>query len=322
MHDELAGDENLPEVLTASQPQPKKRGAPCQIEDGRLFSRRDYIIGALEYYWADVGWELQHARTPEQVRAALKPIAEELRHGLKPFLCDTPMECTTREFRSNLKVLQCLEKAGRPAYEQLEEAKDRLERVEYALKEHPTDPVLLQQLKVRKQRFEKAHDAQQEITRRCDELRDSVGKQRAHLAQKKVLGLFGCKRYEMSPTGLANGMAGLPEIGWRQSAARCGKKEPSHPYRNIYEMFLEIQRALPDRITSATDAVQHAKNYLKNSRNAYAKLLVPYYVRVAIEAAYSKKLKRGEAPYRVFAEYDRRSTRPSPADIVFADETF
>jgi hypothetical protein len=75
----------------------------------------------------------------------------------------------------------------------------------------------------------------------------------------------------------------------------------------------------------ATLTIEQVKAHLKKSkcRREYSvRTLIEewYYLRVAIETAYSQKPPRGAVPFRVFAEYRRRSSGRSQLDQVMAKE--
>jgi hypothetical protein len=120
-------------------------------------------------------------------------------------------------------------------------------------------------------------------------------------------------------------MAGLPFITWRRSAERCKKRNANHPFLNIYELFLEVERALAGPPQTAKLAIEQVKAHLikskRQSNHATQTLREEwYYLRVAVEASYSRRPPKDAIPYRVFAEYLRRSFCHSQLDQVMAKE--
>jgi hypothetical protein len=120
-------------------------------------------------------------------------------------------------------------------------------------------------------------------------------------------------------------MAGLPFISWRQSAIRCRRLDAGHRFPLQYEMFQEVARALATPPKTAEQAIEQAKKYLLTSKRQ-SQLSIQwlrdkwYFFRVAIETAYADKTERAAMPFKVFAEYQRRTSSPSRVDQVMQEE--
>jgi hypothetical protein len=55
--------------------------------------------------------------------------------------------------------------------------------------------------------------------------------------------LFGKKKYAVEPLNLANALAGLPNMGWRESLARCSKMPRCSPFAQLpYRVFEVVSR--------------------------------------------------------------------------------
>jgi hypothetical protein len=152
-----------------------------------------------------------------------------------------------------------------------------------------------------------------------------VRRQEAHIAQSELLDFIGSKRYTLSPLSFANAMAGLPFISWRQSAARCRRIKAAQHFPLQYEMFQEVARALVSPPKTVENAIEQAEKYLltnkRQSQLSIQRLREEwYFFRVAIETAYANKTERTAMPFKVFAEYQRRTATRSRYDQVMQEE--
>ncbi len=119
-------------------------------------------------------------------------------------------------------------------------------------------------------------------------------------------------------------MAGLPYISWRQSADRLKKTQIVHPYSLEFEKFRIVERSLipiPRNADSAKETLRisllrkkapdTATRFLRNEW---------YFLKCAVESAYFKGEERRALPFRIYAEYRRRTQSRTPADQVLQEE--
>jgi hypothetical protein len=80
--------------------------------------------------------------------------------------------------------------------------------------------------------------------------------------QTEFLGLLVSGRRSLSPLNLANGLAGLPEIGWRRSFDLCKEMSPNpeEPASMPYSAFEVVEEAFRK---SPKDSPEHAINRLR-----------------------------------------------------------
>src|SRR5216117_2973706 len=96
----------------------KQAGRPT-VDDGRLGGDRDALVWLLSVGWGDIGWQLERASTPQELREALEPLREHAcGHLVARFLRPTSISVTAKEIREDRKVL-------RKAIENLREAQTR-----------------------------------------------------------------------------------------------------------------------------------------------------------------------------------------------------
>jgi hypothetical protein len=322
---QLRGGNILLNASDAIQLKPKERGRPEEITDEILFPRRDTLLGIFEYHWAEVAWELQRAGTPESIRQAFQPISNPQRDELDFFLRETTQEATFKEFRAMRRVKSGLGIEFRKALTEEREAQEALNNVLGALQDRLSNAGTERLLHIYQRRYSQAKKHLDYLHTRIDAEENNLREQGAFLAQSELLNFIDSQRYSLCPMSFANAMAGLPFITWRRSTARCKKQEENHPFLNIYELFLEVERALAGPPQKAKLAIEQVKAHLiksKRQSNQATQTLREewYYLRVAIETAYSQEPPRGAIPFQVFTEYLRRSSRRSQLDQVLAKE--
>lgn len=314
----------MKQPLTGFEPELRKRGRPSPINETSLRSKLSDLHGAFEYHWAEIGWKLQRARTIAAVRKALQPITH-LRSSVELFLHESTETTSMKELRESRKATDGLRIGLRKANAEERETAERLERALGALKDMGPDDQLQQLCEKRKRRRADISEKVQELRNRLEASEHRVRRQEAYIAQSELLDFIGSKRYTLSPLTFANAMAGLPFISWRQSAIRCRRLDAGHRFPLQYEMFQEVARALATPPKTAEQAIEQAKKYLLTSKRQ-SQLSIQwlrdkwYFFRVAIETAYADKTERAAMPFKVFAEYQRRTSSPSRVDQVMQEE--
>ncbi len=77
----------------------------------------------------------------------------------------------------------------------------------------------------------------QRLTDEFDALSKKLRDQEAYVSRAELLDFLQSRRYAVNPRNLANALAGLPTMKWRQSFARCTHmsffSEPSFEYRVV-----------------------------------------------------------------------------------------
>jgi hypothetical protein len=290
-----------------------------------LFHRRDTLLGTFEFHWAEIAWELQRAETLKSIRQALQPIPEPRRYEFEPFLYEPTKKATFKELREQRRAKDGLGIEFRKALPEEQEAKRALDNLLGALKERVPDAQMKRLLERYQRRNSAAKERVADLRIRSDAAENSLREQGAYIAQSELVDFIGSQRYTLSPLSFANAMAGLPFIRWRQSASRCVRTKANHAFRNIYELFIEVQRALASPPQRAKFAIGQVEAHLKKSKrqSKYATQTLKeewYYLRVAIETVYSRKPPKDAIPYRVFAEYRQRSSARSQLDQVLEEE--
>jgi hypothetical protein len=204
-------------------------------------------------------------------------------------------------------------------------AKERLERALGALKDSGEEQ-LAQLVESRTKTHVAAVELVAGLKGKLEKCHDDLRSKEAYIAQSELLDFLCSGRYALTPLNVANAMAGLPFVAWRHSATRCGRTAANHGYGLYYEMFQHVAKALASPPGTAEAATEQVKKYLQSKRRTGAYSIVKlveedsYLLRKSIEAVYAALVPKSALPYRVFAEYQRRSSTRSRYDLVMQEE--
>jgi len=237
----------------------KEPGRPT-LSDGDLMGRRDRLVWFLSVSWPNIGWELPKARNRAKLYEALAP--SRGRPGddaIAIFVLPTSASTTAQEIR---KLGQKLGKSVDRRYAAQEEervygdllreadAAIKMNKIEKADTELELDPrldkkirdVMVSQFKQRDAKFRSARGAAIEANTLEQNLRSELQEKEAAFAQSELLDYIAKAQYARNPLSLANAMAGLPNLGWRQSYARCSKIKCTGWPTVWFSLFQTVQK--------------------------------------------------------------------------------
>lgn len=223
------------------------------IPDSFLLGARNAWAWLLEQSWPEIGWPLHSIRnrqksTIEDVRKALMPLKEKPDGGLAAaFYRDSSEPANATEIRKNRVKLSRLAGSRDAEISETQAKRDAQERLcleaEAALKE--TSPEARERIQSEADR-RKARLAELELSlRKAEGDRDSLDKklrdQEAYFYPAELLDFLHSRRYAVEPRNLANALAGLLYMQWRQSYSRCSQiPYDSEPHR-WYRVFVTIE---------------------------------------------------------------------------------
>src|SRR6266850_6802219 len=211
-----------------------KRGRPT-IPDNFLLGARNQWASLLEEPWPEIGWPLLQIRerptsTMDDVRKAFQPVKEKPHNsGLaNAFNRETVETATPAEVHKNRKRVGELQAEVHHAGARLDDIQRSIRGVEEALKIAPV---------------ENRNSIEEEITQRQHALfqlqgkinlltteRDALDKkslaQEGYVYAFELLDFLHSGRRAVNPKNVANALAGLPMMGWRQSHLRCSRMPP------------------------------------------------------------------------------------------------
>jgi hypothetical protein len=223
--------------------------------------------------------------------------------------------------------LRRLNESIRAAYDLQEQYRQSLERAEHALAGQWSEgekAIIQEKRDERKSEFDRAGAECLSLNNRQKDLQETLRDSEAYFARAEVARFCKSRRYRLNPLRVANALAGLPFIGWRQSAKRCGPRHCPNANGYTYQIF-KIFRRIVDSCRRREALVEYTEQWLRSRPesefHAIAELRKNwYYLRRAVqEVLKTKQFSRG-LPYSILREYLKRKSQPSAADLLFEEE--
>jgi hypothetical protein len=295
------------------------RGRPFSLSDEELGARRDSIHHALSVSWAAIGWKLQTARHIKHVRAALKP-AESNQWVARFLVCAQFPSEPSRSLVYDAKVKRA------EILNRVYALQEKLRREEELLQKFRS--ARAQADKRQAKRLKRPYEAQRRRTRRLARLYSRCSQEEAkltkeicalesHLGCAEILRFIRERRYSFTPSNLANAMAGLPEIGWRRSFARCSKMKKLMGGHFSFEIFVIIRRLLKRCHATRYKLVTcFRRNIPKIPMSDYVRSHLCnnwHFLKSALEEVDIRRTHPGERPFVVCDTYMRKCSGPRHA---------
>lgn len=238
--------------LSQAKSRVKRKRGRRTTEDKFLIGARNGWLSFLEKAWHEIGWHLLQIRkrgtgTLDDVRRVFEPIGgKPENHWVDSFLRAVPQASEGKERRVNKENAVVLQsEIQKMRFEQQE-----FERI-YAYAETAVQQagelekeIIQADADQKKRNLQELKDKLRMAENESNSLEQKVREQETHLYCSELLA-FLCKgKYAVKPVPLANSLAGLPQMGWRQSLARCSKMPRSsthvqYPY-GILEAISKI----------------------------------------------------------------------------------
>ena len=229
----------------------KKRTGRPPINQNRLLGDRDAILQLLSSKWERIGWRLERAHSPEMLRKAFRPLDKEQssKHLIQYFLRPTVENATAGQIRHTLKLLGEELEENDALRSQCNTLMQKYDQADSAgASAAPENKMLLnREFDKRATDFEKCERNLVASDYRLGDFENKLADQRAFLSQNELL-RFKARQYAHNPKTYANAMAGLPEIGARQSFRLCSKiTSPLWPSYH-FEIFRFIEKTWNNRV--------------------------------------------------------------------------
>jgi len=317
------------------------------IGDDELIEIRNGLLWLLSVKWADIGLLLSNATTPEKLRRALEPLrGHAYEYLVTPFLHPTPVTASAEEIRSLRKTRGGAIESERAAQSDYDRCFSDARKAELAMNEaesgaqQPYFSNMLQRWRECRQAQMKLNAAQA-VLKRME--RDVVDKE-AGFCQSELVDFIVRKKYARNPLGLANAMAGLPDMAWETSRERCSriKVEPNFHYQvfltisaiskrreryselPMVELFrqeiLKLPRVKLVRISGLL-AKEKGTDRIKLPNNIRSYLIENWpYLKAAITQVETLNSHPRRVPFLILATFARNLEKPrTPQDLVRAD---
>lgn len=325
--------EKILNLFTPGQSKPS-RGRPIAIEDGSLIGAREHLVWLFEQTWADVGEHLPWIKKPadvlEVVRVWDNPnLATGSSYIAKTLFRSSSIPATQKWLHATRLHLGKLNEAISHGYETQEKCQRDLDTAQRALGDHLSEAdkaKVLDQISRRGQKLAVAKAEFEALQKKAQELREKLLDGEAGFARAEFVRFCRSNRYRLTPLNLANALAGLPHIGWRQSAARCRKHPSTQENGQSIQIFKAIQRIVRSCVRRS-DLIKHAETWLRDRKTK--KSLGPaelrkkwYYLRWSLKTVLEAepRVSSRSLPFAITREYWKRTSRPSNVDALFEEE--
>ena len=207
-----------------------KRGRRT-IEDRFLIGARNSWLSFFEKVWHEIGWQLlqireQRSGTADDIRAVFEPIrGKPENHCADSFLRGEPDAAPSLQLRANRfrATARFSDMQKLRSQQQEQEYTSAYAQIAATQAQENEKEIIESEARRKKAHLEQLNEKVLWVEIESDYLDKKVREQETHLYCSELLG-FLCKgKYAVKPLPLANSLAGLPQMGWRQSLARCSK---------------------------------------------------------------------------------------------------
>jgi hypothetical protein len=301
------------------------RGRPALPEQQLRWSR-DELVGLLENSWPDVGWGLIHLKSRQEVPILFALWNEQrVSHLIKLLLRPTTKPATARALAAQRKQVRCMLEKAHVAYTHEQTCRDLLNNATRALGQEGLSraelDVVEEECKRRRINLETATEEHRRFNEAYQQATETLHDGEAYFAQQELVSFCRSGRYRINPLQTANALAGLPNIGWRQSSRRCASWDCTIANGLTYEIFLLIERICE---TTGKPSVERFRELLlvedaeSTARNEVRKYW--YYLRRSIESVSGLRLRNSQVPFAIASQYFKRTMVRSAVDLVFEEE--
>jgi hypothetical protein len=311
--------------------QQKHRGRRAALSDAELHNRRDQFVQIFEGEWGEIGWALHRCKKAQDVIQILGPLAASpswIANVIEVF-------CRPSQETGSAGILRNVRSARRRVVEPLrlaDESKrfaeDQLRQINRALTQAHGRSVRIVK-KARKQLRKKLWKTMQEHRTLTDlekRLQARLKSLEADFARQELMRFIKSKRYELMPLNLANAVAGLPYVGWRQSMRKNSTNPCGIANGHRYQIFKAIRYLL------AVGKRKTEKTLVKGFQECIPLLPGRYrlpkaelaenwlYLERALRQAYRTKLHSKALPFEIAKRYFKQIHSPTQVDVVLAQQ--
>lgn len=303
-----------------------RRGRPEEIDPGRLFGAREYLVGLLETTWHEVRSNLRTLKSPNDVPGALAPWEQRKFHNyvVQTLLRPSDAPARSKALREQRRQLRKINIAIRDSQRSLEKSVDLFERAFRIPAEQYTEnqrDAICDKIRERAMVLARAGTEYLDLQERQRDMEQHMMDREASFARAELVRFCRSNRYRLTPVSVANALAGLPFISWRQSVKRCKALKRTAVKSQTYEIFEIITRIINSNTRGAA-LVPHAEKFLRETRtngwDGVAELRKTwYYFSRAVRSALDQRMPPKRLPDAIATEYWKRKNNPGPVDSAF-----
>jgi hypothetical protein len=313
----------------ATPPEEKLKRGPRTIPDNFLLGNRNALAELLEQSWLKIGRSLLRIRdkrtsTIEDVRKAMEPV-RGMPHNSG---WAAPFYRETLESAKPSTVLKIQKQVGDLDAEIIKDRAKREEGFRSCLNADaamrmagPNDKDIIQEEALKRlQIMLQLADDFKKLEMKREALRQKWLAQEAYIFQSELLDFLHSRgRYAVNPRNIADALAGLPGMKWRQSFARCADMPFNTPLQEyqVLEVISEISTRLPEEIKELPLDSFRAALLKRSRRPDYTRQFLRDRwrdLRLAIEECWNLRADDAEAfPFLLSSTFMRNATRQKDA---------
>ena len=305
----------------------RKRGRRSDLDDEELTQRRNQLVQALEGVWGDIGWTLPRCRKAEDLIDAFSSLDQiYVQNLISPFRRSSSEVASDNKIRATRSRLRMVVPRRYKMAEMKRNALEQLQSADVALSQstgHARRQLKSWRKKCRKEAAG-PYGEYQELSREEASLQLRLANLEASFARQQLFRFLKSKRYELTPLNLANAMAGVPYMGWRQSMRRTSGTECIIANGQTYQVFKAIRYLVNSATTKAETALlNHFRNGILQlpgrHRTAKKELAENWlYVQRAIRQACRSKVHPRALLFEIMRRYQKQTQSRSYVDMALA----
>ena len=326
------------QFLMVSPDSPHETAESEKPQRGRPTVRRNFLLGArnnwlsmLEENWAEIAFSLLELRRNEHsaiedVQKAFKSLnGTDTDRFSRVFLQGLPQQVTGTELRVNRIANSKLHDKIHAMRSQRLVLLSSCAQADEALKQAVEDDrvVIQEQVRARNDTLLRYEGRLSRMERESKELEHKVRDQETYWYCSELLDfLCGKRRNAIKPLNLANALAGLPDMGWRSSNARCARMPRDSsvglPYR-VVELMRRMCRRRPKDSKDPPIEFFRIQILELPKKDGIRDVLGRKWrdLRLAIEDCWKEQHSDEFLPYAITSEFMRKNLRSkSSADQV------
>jgi hypothetical protein len=317
---ELGESENSPET---------QRGRKSEVGDGRLWSDRDHFVWLLETSWPDLGGRLSTVKSPSDVLALLQIWKERSQeYGVQILLRPQSKPATANSLNAMRRRIRELNVERLKASDYVQKCRESLEVAQRASNSQLSERekvVVEEETKRRANKLTQAEKDFEALNQQHAEMQQALQDGEAYFARAEFVGFCRSHRYRLTPVNTANALAGLPFMGWRQSAKRCRARAPSGANGGSMQIFNAI-RLIVQSCTRKSELIKHAERWLRHpvgiSSKSYGVSELRkdwFYLRWSIKTVLEVGSRTRDLPYAIAREYWDRKAKATNVDRLLEE---
>jgi hypothetical protein len=320
----------LTDISEESGQTDKRRGPRTMLADNLLVFRREQFVQVFEGLWGEIGWELQKSKREGDIMRALHPLdgIEFIRELASMFYRESTARASAAIVHKVRAELHEVQQTCGDADEARRRDSEALAHVDAILVHSPDNKrnIIRRAQKKYRKTASKSMQAWQTLSQRQKTLDARLKALEASFARQEVVRFCKSKRYELNPVNLANAVAGLPYMGWRQSMRRSIECRSMIADGLDYQIFKAIrfiaQNARKPSEKAFVGDFRETVPRLPSRHRAAREVLSKQWLFLerAVRRAFRSKPHPKALPFEIAKHYFREIRTKSDLDILIAHE--